>query len=182
MFFLQVPHFQCADRRFPNDGECFGKEFIKGFSLPKPISELVCFRPELFIGKVLALRLQSVDGLNNGGHSLQFPLILTAKNTLYEFPDITVGPIVLAPATLAGDPGVVTAPGVSQWNQVFTKQNEIALFEEEELYWGIQFNFNGTNGQMAKLRPADYVDIRAHATVKASTKIPEDDNGEGGGS
>ena len=103
-------------------------------------------------------------------------------STLYEFPDITIGPIVLAPATIAGDPGVVTAPGVSQWNQVFTKENEIALFEEEELYYGIQFNFNGTNGQMAKLRPADYIDVRAHATLKASTKIPEDENGEGGGS
>lgn len=102
-------------------------------------------------------------------------------STLYEFPDFTVGPVVLAPATITGDPGVVTAPGVSQWNEVLTKENEIALFEEEIVYWGVRFEFNGTAGQMAKIRPSDYVHLRAHARVRARTKIPEDENGGGGG-
>jgi len=103
--------------------------------------------------------------------------------TLYDQPDLIIGPVSFSPATLTnGDPKVVATPGASQWNQTMTKAEDIVLFEEEELYMGIKFNFNGTQGELAKIRPLDYIRIQAHGAAKVHTKIPEEDDGEGGGS
>ncbi|MFH1941275.1 MAG: hypothetical protein ABIL68_04160, partial [bacterium] len=103
-------------------------------------------------------------------------------STLYDFPDLVIGPIGLNPATLAGDPAVVTQPALNPWNQTLTKQADISLFEEEKLYYGLRFIFNGTQGQMAKVRPQDYLKIHAQGWVKIRTTIPKDDDEEGGGS
>jgi hypothetical protein len=73
---------------------------------------------------------------------------------------------------------VVKAPGNSTWNQVLTKENELTLFEEEEIYYGLQLIFRGTQGKMVKVKPSDYIHIRAHGSAKLRTKFPEDEDNE----
>ena len=105
-------------------------------------------------------------------------------STLYDDPDLIIGPVTFAEAILSNDdPKVVVQPGMYQWNQTLTKDEHLVLFEEEELYWGIKFDFEGTpEGDMAKLKPSDYVFVQAHGSATVRTKIPEDDDKEGGGS
>lgn len=104
--------------------------------------------------------------------------------SLYDDPDLTIGPVTFAKATLSNDdPKVVAQPGTDRLKQILTKDEHLVLFEEDELYWGIKFDFQGTpQGALAKLRPSDYIHVRAHGSVTVRTKIPEDDDKEGGGS
>lgn len=105
-------------------------------------------------------------------------------NTLYDGnnADLTIGPIGLAPATLDGDPSVVTIPDTSHYSQTLTKNDGLDLFEGETLYFGIKFNFNGTQDEMVKIRPSDYIHVQARGEAVVRTKFPDKDDEEGGGS
>jgi hypothetical protein len=103
--------------------------------------------------------------------------------------DLKLGPIALGPATLEGDPAVVSVPAERKWAQTLTEDKDLAVFEQEELFMGVEFVFEGTQERMAKVRPSDYVYIRAHGSARIRTRIPEEEdekdgygNGEGGGS
>jgi len=95
-------------------------------------------------------------------------------STIYDHPDLVIGPISLAQTSLEGDPAEVSESASGLWKQVLTKQN-LTLFEEKKLYLGTQFIFLGTGGVMAKVRPSDYIRISMHLTADVSTKIPDDD-------
>jgi hypothetical protein len=103
--------------------------------------------------------------------------------TLYDQPDLIIGPVPFSQAVLTNDdPRIVDTPGMSQWTHILTKNNDIVLFEEEELYWGVKFDFNSTQGELAKIRPLDYIRVQAYGTATVHTKIPDEDDEEGGGS
>lgn len=93
--------------------------------------------------------------------------------TIYDDPDsvLVIGPIILSRGTLAGDPGVVVQPGNSHWEQTLTKEEDLVLFEEKKLHMGLRFIFRGTEGDFAKIRPTDYIHVKAQASVIVRTEI-----------
>ena len=114
------------------------------------------------------------------GLSLYFS---TSRNdsTLYDFPDLIIGPLELAPAVLSNvEPVVVLEPGVGTWNQTLGKTEDIAVFEHEDIYFGIKYAFYGTQSKLAKIRPSDYIHINMVGSFKINTTVPEDDESKGG--
>lgn len=104
-------------------------------------------------------------------------------STLYENPDLIIGPIELAAATLsASDPAVLLEPGAATWTQTFTKDQEIAVFEHKTIYYGLVYHFLGTEDKLVQIRPSDYIHVHTVGSVTLRTEIPEDDKSEGGAS
>ncbi len=104
-----------------------------------------------------------------------------SDSTIFDNSDLIIGPVRLEPAELSGTPpAVVTAPSTFTWNQVLEKQPDLELFESEELFWATRFVFEGTMGQMVKVRPSDYIHIRAHGMAKVHADFPEKNEGKGG--
>lgn len=102
-------------------------------------------------------------------------------STLYRAPDLIIGPVTLPPAGLAGDPAVVVNPVTGTWGQVFTKETELSVFEKETIFWGARFELRGTEGQMAQVRPSDFIRIKATGGVKVRVKDPNAEDEGGGG-
>ena len=102
-------------------------------------------------------------------------------STLYDSPDLIIGPLELAPATLSDvEPVVVLQPGVGTWDQALGKSDDIAVFEHEDIYFGIKYEFYGTQNKLAKIRPSDYIHINMVGSVKINTTVPEDEDSKGG--
>ena len=109
--------------------------------------------------------------------------IFFARDTalVYTNPDLQIQ-LVLTPAPTAGDPGVVIAEETSENNILLTK-DDLRLFEEPEIYFGVRFVFPGTGSDMVQIRPSDYIDIRSYIAAEVFTEFPEDEEeDEGGGS
>lgn len=113
-----------------------------------------------------------------------------SDSTLYDpgyDANLTIGPLVLEAAPTEDDPSdpgvkVVSGPETSQLIVELDK-DDLRLFEREELYQGTRIEILGTAGEMVRIRPTDYIHVKANLTVQVRTKIPEeDDEGKGGGS
>ena len=74
---------------------------------------------------------------------------------------------------------MVDQSATSTWNQTLSKQADLTLFEEEQVFFGVQIDFQGTQGQLAKVRPSDYIHIRAVGAAEVKADFSDD---EGGGS
>jgi hypothetical protein len=104
-------------------------------------------------------------------------------STLYDpdyTPHLVVGPLVVDPARVAGLPGLVIEPRSSELS-IDLDKDDLTLFERQEIYQGSRIEFLGTAGQMVKVRPTDYITIKATLNVLVRTKVPEDDDEEEGG-
>jgi hypothetical protein len=100
-------------------------------------------------------------------------------------PDLTVGPLVLEPASTGPDPQnpgyEVATVATESVLSVNLEKEEIRLFENERVFQGTRITVLGTDGVMVRVRASDYLRIRANLSVGVRTKIPEDEDGEGGG-
>ncbi|MBN2414343.1 hypothetical protein JXO52_00800 [bacterium] len=86
-----------------------------------------------------------------------------------------------AAPTDGGSPAVVTgtAPGSID---IDLGDAELDLFRNNEmLFWGVEIDFPGT-ALMVRIRPQDFIEVEARLTAMLNTKIPEEDEGEGGAS
>ena len=97
-----------------------------------------------------------------------------ADSTLYDHPDLTIGPLNVASAPTSGNPGLVTGAVTSDLVVTLTK-DQLELFEQPKVYQGIRFEFSGTGGQMVRIRPSDYIGVRASVSMKINTTAPEED-------
>ncbi len=97
-------------------------------------------------------------------------------------PNLTIGPLQLDPASVAGTPGLVTGAASSTLSVDLDKE-QLELFERPEIFFGTRLEILDTAGQMVQVRPTDYIDITAQLNAVVRTKIPEDedDEEEGGG-
>jgi len=101
-------------------------------------------------------------------------------STLYQHPaDLEIGPIVLPPAALSGDPAVVTAAGVETWDEVLTDDDKSLFAENDKVYMGTRIIYTGSAARLAKFRPLDYIRVSANLNANLSTLIPEEDEEEG---
>jgi len=83
---VKMPHSQHPHRGLSYGGKCLREKFIQGLPSGHSFLELGCFFLKLPIGKGLKLRFQPVDLINQRGHSLKLPFVLTTKNAFYDFP------------------------------------------------------------------------------------------------
>ena len=95
-------------------------------------------------------------------------------STLYDHPDLTIGPLGVTAAPTSGSPGLVSGAVTSDLVVTLTK-DQLRLFEQPKVYQGIRFEFSGTGGQMVRIRPSDYIGVRASVSMKINTTVPEED-------
>ncbi len=97
-------------------------------------------------------------------------------STIYDpgyTPDILESIILDSAITDGGNPAVVVTPVTSQINVELTKE-ELALFENPEVFFGVRLEFSGTTG-LVKIRPSDYIVIKARLSASVETKFTKDD-------
>jgi hypothetical protein len=97
-------------------------------------------------------------------------------------PDFTATLDIAQAPNDGGNPAVVSASLISPLNISMTEQIIENLFSDSLLYYGIRFTFSGTNSQMVEIRASDFIRIQANFTAEVNTKIPEKEDGKGGGS
>jgi len=100
-----------------------------------------------------------------------------ADSTLYDedyTPDLIVGPLELSKAPTEGDPGLVTEEVVSKL-LVDLDKDDLTIFESEHLYMGTRIVILGTGGQMVKVRPSDYLHVRANLQARIRTDFEDDE-------
>ncbi|MBN2030201.1 hypothetical protein JW824_08135 [bacterium] len=115
--------------------------------------------------------------------SVFFDSTASDSATLYSpsyTPNLTIGPLQLDPAPVAGIPGLVTGPASSTLSIDLDKE-QLELFERPEIFFGTRLQILGTAGQMVQVRPTDYIDITARLNAVVRTKIPENEEEEEGG-
>lgn len=104
-----------------------------------------------------------------------------SDSTIFENADLIIGPVRLEPALLSGTaPAVVTEPSTYSWSELLEKEPDLQLFESEQLFWATRLTFEGTMGQRVKVRPSDYVHIRAHGLAKVHADFKDKDEEKGG--
>ena len=99
-------------------------------------------------------------------------------------PDLTIS-LMLDPAPVQEEPG---NPGVKvverdTTSQVFVDldESQLKLFQRSEVYQGTRIEILGTNQQMVRVRPSDYIDVQANLTALIRTDFTNDDDDEEGG-
>ncbi|MFC1502206.1 hypothetical protein ACFL6A_02210 [bacterium] len=97
-------------------------------------------------------------------------------------PDFTRTIDIAAAPNDGQNPAHVTSSMTTPLNITMSEQDIDSLFADSLLYYGIRFDFPGTAGEMVEIRASDYIRIQANFTAEVNTTIPEDDDGEGGGS
>jgi len=113
-------------------------------------------------------------------------------STLYDSTPDLIKSITVKPGKLGPDPLDPTGPNRVVVDTTISKipfgltKDESKIFENPEVYMGMRFIFPKTPplGEFVKVRPGDYIKVRARAEATANTKIPEEnneENGEGGG-
>ena len=74
------------------------------------------------------------------------------------------------------------SPLTSPIDVIMREQDIENLFSDSLLYYGLKFDFDGTDGDMVEIRTTDYIRIQMNISARVDAKIPEDEEGEGGGS
>jgi hypothetical protein len=100
-----------------------------------------------------------------------------ADSTLYDesyTPDLVIGPLVLSGPPTEGDPGLVTEEVVSELI-VDLNKDDLAVFENEQVYMGTRVVILGTGDQMVKVRPSDYLHVRANVQARIRTDFEDDE-------
>jgi hypothetical protein len=98
-------------------------------------------------------------------------------------PDLTIS-LMLDPAPVQDEPG---NPGVKVVQRDTTSQvlvdldeSQLKIFQRSEVYQGTRIEILGTNQQMVRVRPSDYIDVQANLTALIRTDFKDDDEEEGG--
>jgi len=107
-------------------------------------------------------------------------------STLYSMtdPGDVVRTFDLKPGITGGGQGTGENPNIvtESWTSTFDftlDKEEIGVFEAHEVYIGVRLELYETDG-MIKVRPSDYITLKSRAVASLNTKIPEDDDEEGG--
>jgi hypothetical protein len=87
--------------------------------------------------------------------------------TLYDNPELTIGPIEVS-SGMVGAGGLVV-DSVGSDNTIELTHDDLQILNNETLYIGQMITFPGTNGESVRIVSSDYLDVRAYITV--STRI-----------
>src|SRR5262249_20567444 len=77
---VEVAHVQHAPSGLANDGEGLDQKVVERGALGDAFSEFDRLGGQVDIGKLLKLRLEVVDGRNDGQHGFDFPFVLRSEN------------------------------------------------------------------------------------------------------
>ncbi|MCK4856655.1 MAG: hypothetical protein KAT58_01685 [candidate division Zixibacteria bacterium] len=97
--------------------------------------------------------------------------IATDSTTLYTDPQVTIGPLTFAAATV-NDNGIVIGEIVSN-NTIHLTSEEFAVFRNPTIYVGPLLDIPGTDSQTVTIRSQDYLDIVA--CVEISVRVGGED-------
>jgi len=99
-------------------------------------------------------------------------------------PDLSIS-LMLDPAPVQDEPG---NPGVKVVERETTShvlvdldENQLKIFQRSEVYQGTRIEILGTDQQMVRVRPSDYIDVQANLTALIRTDFTHDDGDEEGG-
>jgi hypothetical protein len=87
--------------------------------------------------------------------------------TLYDDPELTIGPIEVS-SGIVGAGGLVV-DSVGSDNTIELTHEDLQILNNETLYIGQIITFPGTNGESVRIVSSDYLDVQAYITV--STRI-----------
>ncbi|MCK4657857.1 MAG: hypothetical protein KAT85_12525, partial [candidate division Zixibacteria bacterium] len=87
--------------------------------------------------------------------------------TLYDDPELTIGPIEVS-SGIVGAGGLVV-DSVGSDNTIELTHDDLQILSNETLYIGQIITFPGTNGESVRIVSSDYLDVQAYITV--STRI-----------
>ena len=87
--------------------------------------------------------------------------------TLYDDPELTIGPIEVSSGIVGAGGLVVDSTGSD--NTIELTHEDLQILNNETLYIGQIITFPGTNGESVRIVSSDYLDIQAYITV--STRI-----------
>jgi hypothetical protein len=87
--------------------------------------------------------------------------------TLYDDPELTIGPIEVS-SGIVGAGGLVV-DSVGSDNTIELTHEDLQILNNETLYVGQVITFPGTNGESVRIVSSDYLDVQAYITV--STRI-----------
>jgi len=97
-----------------------------------------------------------------------------ADSMIYDLYDLKIGPLTVRSAPTSGNPGTVTGAFTSDLDVALTK-DQLRLFEDSIVYMGIYLTFSGTGNKMVRIRPSDYIGVKASLTAQINTTVPEED-------
>ncbi|HPN35853.1 MAG TPA: hypothetical protein PK843_15165 [bacterium] len=97
-----------------------------------------------------------------------------ADSMIYDLYDLKIGPLTVRSAPTSGNPGTVTGAVTSDLDVALTK-DQLRLFEDSIVYMGIYLTFSGTGNKMVRIRPSDYIGVKASLTAQINTTVPEED-------
>jgi hypothetical protein len=105
-------------------------------------------------------------------------------STLYDAPNhqLVRSLFIPRPAEISGSPGTVREFSVSMDTLGLSKsRGDLAVFDSPKVFFGFRFTFPGTSS-MVKVRPEDYIRVRARIEATVNTDFEKDDQEKGGGS
>jgi hypothetical protein len=77
-----------------------------------------------------------------------------------------------------GTPRTVTQPGKTAFSIAFN-QKKIQVFDSPQVYQGVRIVFDGTQGSMVKVRPDDYIYLKAALEFSGRVDFKDKENGGG---
>ncbi len=84
---------------------------------------------------------------------------------VYAQPQLTIGPLILAPAPVSAGNGRVTQEAESEISIELT-QEQIALFGHENVFMGVSATIPGSDGQSCQIFADDYIGVHAYGEFK----------------
>jgi hypothetical protein len=105
-------------------------------------------------------------------------------STLYDAPNhqLVRTLFIQLPDDISGSPGTVRQFSVSMDTLGLSKsRGDLDVFDSPNVFFGLRFTFPGTD-DMVKVRPEDYIRMRARIEATVNTDFEKDDQEKGGGS
>ncbi|MCH8126917.1 hypothetical protein IIC38_13285 [candidate division KSB1 bacterium] len=91
---------------------------------------------------------------------VDFSFVMSSRDTsVYTNPELTIGPLSLKPARIAGGNGVEAV--VSDILVELTQQ-QIALFANDEIFIGFSLNLAGSDGEIVRIYADDFINVKAY--------------------
>jgi len=126
------------------------------------------------------------NGLPVGGTVRLYFSKIHADSTIYDLDpdspseDYVVFTVPMRAGVLDGGSPALVSSAMHSSIEVALNQDNLPLFyENEQLFFGMKLESDQT-GTMVRVRPNDFVDITARVAAEVNTRVPEDDDGEGG--
>ena len=128
------------------------------------------------------------NGLPLGGTVRLYFSRIHSDSTIYDLDpdtpsaDYAVFTVPMRAGALDGGSPALVSSATNSSIEIALNQGNLPLFHENEtLFFGMKMETDQT-GTMVRVRPSDYIHITAHVSAEVNTRIPEDDDEEGGAS